>query len=77
MNEWLGRHRAQDLRSTWENKRLEKTVRVFHSFEEADAAEVENDVRMTPQERIAKRGTDEGLAISDRYNYARDGVKLR
>lgn len=32
---------------------MEKTVRVFHSFEEADAAEVENDLRMTPQERIA------------------------
>jgi hypothetical protein len=33
---------------------MEKTVRIFHSFEEADAAGVGDNLRMTPQERIAR-----------------------
>jgi hypothetical protein len=31
---------------------MEKVVRVFRSFEEADAANVEEDLRMTPEQRI-------------------------
>jgi hypothetical protein len=32
---------------------MENTVRVFKSFHEADAADVEEDLRMTPEERVA------------------------
>ena len=32
---------------------VEKSVRRFDTFEEADAADVEEDLRMTPQQRIA------------------------
>lgn len=32
---------------------MEKAIRIFHSFEEADAAEAADYLRMTPQERIA------------------------
>ena len=32
---------------------MEKVVRVFKSFEEADAADVAEDLRLTPEERIA------------------------
>ena len=32
---------------------MEKTVRIFHSFEEADAAEVAEDLLMKPEQRIA------------------------
>ena len=32
---------------------MEKVVRVFHSFEEADAADVAEDRAMTPEERVA------------------------
>jgi len=31
---------------------VEKVIRVFKSFEEADAADVEEDLRLTPQQRI-------------------------
>ena len=31
---------------------MEKVVRIFHSFEEADAAEHETYMRMTPDERM-------------------------
>lgn len=33
---------------------MEKTVRIFNSFEEADAADVEREMRLTPEERIAE-----------------------
>lgn len=32
---------------------MEKVVRIFHSFEEADAADLEERLRMTPEERIS------------------------
>ena len=32
---------------------MEKVVRVFHSFKEADAADVAEDRAMTPEERVA------------------------
>ena len=32
---------------------MEKVVRVFHSFEEVDAADVAEDQAMTPEERLA------------------------
>ena len=32
---------------------MERVVRIFKSFEEADAADVEEDLRMTPEERVA------------------------
>jgi len=32
---------------------MEKVVRIFHSFEEAEAAEIEEDRAMTPEERVA------------------------
>ena len=44
------------LVNSWERVRLgrvEKVVRIFHSFEEADAADVEEDLRLSPEERIA------------------------
>lgn len=31
---------------------MKKVVRIFRSFEEADAADVEADLRRTPEERI-------------------------
>ena len=31
---------------------MEKVVRIFRSFEEADAADAEEDMRRTPQERL-------------------------
>jgi hypothetical protein len=33
--------------------RVEKVVRIFNSFEEADAADVEQDARSAPEQRIA------------------------
>lgn len=32
---------------------MEKVIRVFGSFEEADAADVEEDMRLTPEQRIS------------------------
>ena len=32
---------------------MEKVIRVFHSFAEAEAAEIEEDRNMTPEQRIA------------------------
>jgi hypothetical protein len=32
---------------------VEMTIRVFRSFAEADAADVEEDLRLTPEQRIA------------------------
>lgn len=34
-------------------EKLEKTVRIFHSFEEADAAQDDVYLNMTPHERLA------------------------
>jgi hypothetical protein len=31
---------------------MEEVIRIFPSFEEADAADVQEDLRMTPQQRI-------------------------
>jgi hypothetical protein len=33
-------------------KGMEKTVRIFESFEEADAMDAEDDLRTSPEERI-------------------------
>jgi hypothetical protein len=32
---------------------MEKVIRVFHSFSEADAADAAEDCRMTPEHRVA------------------------
>jgi len=32
---------------------MEKVVRIFNSFEEADAADIDSDMRLTPEQRIA------------------------
>ncbi len=32
---------------------MEKVIRVFHSFQEADAADVAEDQALTPEQRIA------------------------
>jgi hypothetical protein len=33
---------------------MEKVVRIFQSFEEADAADIERDRKMTPEQRVAE-----------------------
>jgi hypothetical protein len=38
---------------------MEKVVRIFHSFEEADAADVLERSRMTPQQRVDSLRTSE------------------
>lgn len=32
---------------------MEKVARIFHSFAEAEAADADEDMRMTPEQRIA------------------------